>query len=84
LSSRVTAANANGVGPPQFEIESYWLANASLALSPAGGQSWSVSIWAHNITNQRYFLTKNYFLPGTNIGAAGEPATVGIHLAWAY
>jgi outer membrane receptor protein involved in Fe transport len=75
-------ANAQVIGAPQFLVDSYWLANASIGLSPAVGKSWTVSIWGHNITNQKYYLTKNFFLPGTNIGAAGEPTTAGIRLDW--
>jgi iron complex outermembrane recepter protein len=74
--------NSSGqvIGAPQFRIDAYWLANASLALSPAAGKSWTVSVWGHNVTNEKYYLTKNFFLPGTNIGAAGQPATVGVRL----
>ena len=78
-------------GPPQFQIDSYWLANASIALSPDSGKSWSVSIWVHNVTNQRYFLTKNFFLTSptppvfsNNIGAAGQPITAGLHFDWSF
>ena len=72
------------VGPPQFQIDSYWLANASVALLPAAGKSWQVSVWGHNITNERYYVTKNFFLPQNNIGAAGKPATVGVRLDWSF
>jgi outer membrane receptor protein involved in Fe transport len=81
LLETLSATTGQIVGPPQFEIDAYWLANASLALSPASS-SWTVSLWAHNVTNQKYYLTKNFFLPGNNIGAAGEPATVGLHIDW--
>ncbi|HXQ21526.1 MAG TPA: TonB-dependent receptor [Candidatus Acidoferrales bacterium] len=77
-------ANAQVIGPPQFQIDAYWLANASIALSPAVGRSWSFSFWAHNITDQKYYITKNFFLPATNIGAAGEPTTVGVRLDWSF
>ena len=68
-------------GPPQFQIESYWLANASVTLLPDAGNKWAVGLWVHNLTNQKYFLTKNFFLPNTNVGAAGEPTTVGVRLS---
>ncbi len=75
-------ASAHVIGQPQFQIDSYWLANASLELSAAPNGRWAVSLWAHNLTNQKYYLTKNFFLPNDNIGAAGEPTTIGIHLDW--
>ena len=84
-------ANGNLSGPPNFQIDAYWLANASIALSPAVGKSWTVSIWAHNITNQKYYLTKNFFLTSptppvfsNNIGAAGQPTTAGVRLDWSF
>jgi iron complex outermembrane recepter protein len=69
---------------PQFTVDSYWLANASVSLSPAVGSSWTLSLWGRNVTNQRYYLTKNYFLPQTNVAAAGQPATVGARLSWKF
>ena len=84
-------ASGNLSGPPQFQIDAYWLANASITLSPASGKSWAVSIWAHNVTNQKYYLTKNFFLTSptppvfsNNIGAAGQPTTAGVRLDWSF
>ena len=68
---------------PGFTNDSYWLANASITLLPSQGK-WSFSVWARNLTNQRYYLTKNFFLPGTNVAAAGEPTTVGIRVKWSF
>ena len=83
--------NGNLTGPPQFQIDSYWLANASIELAPAAGKSWTVALWCHNLTNQRYFLTKNFFLTSptppvfsNNIGAAGEPTTFGLRATLAF
>jgi outer membrane receptor protein involved in Fe transport len=69
---------------PQFSIDPYWLVNASVALSPAAGGPWTVTVWGHNVTNEKYYLTKNFFLPGTNIGAAGQPTTFGLRFDWAF
>ena len=69
---------------PNFTTDSYWLANAHISLAPAGTKSWSASIWGRNIFNARYDLTKNYFLPGTNIAAVGEPTTVGIRVDYSF
>lgn len=75
-------SSAQLLGPPQFQIDSYWLANASIELMPAVRQNWTVSLWARNVTNQKYYLTKNFFLPANNIGAAGQPTTFGVHFEW--
>jgi iron complex outermembrane recepter protein len=77
-------ASGNIIGQPQFQVESYWLANASVALLPAAGSSWAVSLWVHNLTDQKYYLTKNFFLPGTNVGLAGEPTTFGVRVKLAF
>jgi iron complex outermembrane recepter protein len=77
-------ANGNIIGAPQFQIEPYWLANASVALMPAAGKSWTVSLWVHNLTEQKYYLTKNFFLPNTNVGLAGQPTTFGVRLTFAF
>lgn len=69
---------------PTFTTDSYWLANASITLAPAEGKSWSASVWARNIFNERYDLTRNFFLPFTNIAAVGEPTTVGIRVAYSF
>ena len=66
---------------PAFTNPAYWLANASLSVSPAKGQ-WDLSLWVHNATNERYSLTRNFFLPGTNVAAPGQPTTVGLRLKW--
>ena len=73
-------ASGNIVGAPQFQVDSYWLANASVTLAPASGKSWAVSLWVHNLTDQKYYLTKNFFLPSTNVGLAGEPTTFGVRV----
>jgi iron complex outermembrane recepter protein len=67
-----------------FTVQSYWLANADISLSPVSGKSWSVALWGHNVFNTRYDLTKNFFLPGTDIAAVGEPTTVGIRFNYAF
>ncbi len=81
LLENVQDVTGNLAGPPQYQIDAYWLANASVSLLPDSGDKWAVGLWVHNLTNQKYFLTKNFFLPGTNVAAAGEPTTIGIRLS---
>jgi outer membrane receptor protein involved in Fe transport len=68
---------------PTYNIPSYWLANANLTLSPTNGP-WDVTLYGHNIFNQKYDLERNFFLGGINIAAAGEPATVGVRVTFKY
>ncbi len=72
--------NGNVVGAPQFKIDSYWLANGGISVLPETSDKWLVELWVHNLTDQKYFLTNNFFLPSTNVAQAGEPTTFGIRL----
>jgi outer membrane receptor protein involved in Fe transport len=71
------------LGSSAFTIPKYWLANANLSLAPAGGP-WTVSLWGRNIFNRDYDVTRNFFLPGTNIAQAGAPATFGVRFNYKY
>jgi outer membrane receptor protein involved in Fe transport len=72
------------LGSSDFTIPKYWLANANLSLSPSSGAPWTVTLWGRNIFNKAYDLTRNFFLPGTDVAQAGEPATVGIRIGYKY
>jgi iron complex outermembrane recepter protein len=72
------------LGSSDFTIPKYWLANASISLSPASGAPWTVSLWGRNIFDKSYDVTRNFFLPGTEVAQAGEPATFGIRVSYRY
>jgi iron complex outermembrane recepter protein len=72
------------LGSNDFTIPRYWLANANLSFSPASGAPWTVTLWGRNIFNKSYDITRNFFLPSSEVAAAGEPATVGIRLTYKY
>ena len=69
------------LGSNDFTIPKYWLANANLSLAPASGAPWTVTLWGRNIFDKSYDLTRNFFLPSSEVAAAGEPATIGIRLS---
>ncbi|MGD0503230.1 MAG: TonB-dependent receptor [Steroidobacteraceae bacterium] len=71
------------LGSNVFTIPKYWLANANLSLAPSGGP-WTLTLWGRNIFNRDYDETRNFFLPGTNVAQAGEPATFGIRFTYKY
>lgn len=72
------------LGSNDFTIPKYWLANANLALAPATGAPWMVTLWGRNIFDKSYDLTRNFFLPSSEVAAAGEPTTIGIRLSYKY
>jgi outer membrane receptor protein involved in Fe transport len=72
------------LGSSDFTIPKYWLANANLSLSPASGAPWTVTLWGRNIFDKAYDITRNFFLPGTEVAQAGEPTTVGIRVSYKY
>jgi iron complex outermembrane recepter protein len=72
------------LGSNDFTIPKYWLANANLSLAPASGGPWIATLWGRNIFNRSYDITRNFFLPTSEVAAAGEPATIGIRLTYKY
>jgi iron complex outermembrane receptor protein len=72
------------LGSADFTVPKYWLANANLTLSPASGAPWTLSLWGRNIFDKSYDVTRNFFLPGTEVAQAGEPATFGIRVSYKY
>jgi iron complex outermembrane receptor protein len=72
------------LGSSAFTIPKYWLANANLSLSPASGAPWTLTVWGRNICNRDYDVTRNFFLPGTDVAQAGAPATFGIRVSYKY
>jgi iron complex outermembrane receptor protein len=72
------------LGSSDFTIPKYWLANANLSLSPASGAPWTVTLWGRNLFDKAYDITRNFFLPGTEVAQAGEPTTVGIRVGYKY
>jgi outer membrane receptor protein involved in Fe transport len=72
------------LGSNVFTIPKYWLANANLSLAPSGGGPWEFTLWGRNIFNRSYDVTRNFFLPGTDVAQAGEPATFGIRVNYKY
>jgi outer membrane receptor protein involved in Fe transport len=72
------------LGSNDFTIPKYWLANVNLSVAPAGGAPWTVTLWGRNIFDKSYDITRNFFLPSSEVAAAGEPTTVGIRLTYKY
>jgi len=72
------------LGSNDFTVPKYWLANANLSLSPSSGAPWTLTLWGRNIFDKGYDTTRNFFLPGTEVAQAGEPATFGIRVSYKY
>ena len=58
------------LGSNDFTIPKYWLANANLSLAPASGGPWTVTSGGRNIFNKSYDITRNFFLPSTEVAAS--------------
>jgi len=73
----------------QYDIPNYWLANANLTVRPQDGP-WAATIWARNVFNEKYDVTRNFFLPDAtftkniDIAQPGAPRTYGVRLSYAY
>ncbi|WP_165186513.1 TonB-dependent receptor [Caulobacter soli] len=67
----------------EYTVASYWLANANLTIQPKDGP-WSLGLWGRNIFNEKYDVTRNYFLTSAKVGAAGRPATYGVRASYAF
>jgi outer membrane receptor protein involved in Fe transport len=61
---------------PVFKVDRFWLANATLTLRSEDG--WYVGVYGRNIFNEKYDLTRNYFLPNAKIASPGRPASYGL------
>ncbi len=67
---------------PLYDVEAYWLANASLTVGPENA-NWSVTFWARNLFDQDYDLTRNFFT-NASIAQPGRPRTIGARLSLQY
>ncbi|MGZ8362923.1 MAG: TonB-dependent receptor, partial [Caulobacteraceae bacterium] len=61
---------------PNYDVDSYWLVNASITVGPQAGP-WTVSLWARNLFDKEYDLTRNFFV-FADIAQPGTPRTVGV------
>ena len=68
---------------PLYNVAPYALADANLTFTPRAGP-WAVSLFGRNIFNRTYDITRNFFVGGDNVGAAGEPATYGVRASLRY
>jgi iron complex outermembrane recepter protein len=65
-----------------YDVDAYGLVDARVTLQPAGGAPWSVTLYARNLTDEKYDVTRNFFLPDNSIGIAGAPRTYGVRIGW--
>ncbi len=68
----------------QYTIGGYGLLGARFALAPSSGKSWEVAFFGRNLANKRYDLTRNFFLPGIDVAAAGLPRTYGVQASYTF
>lgn len=68
---------------PAYGVDSYWLVNAQVAVGSEDGH-WELALWGRNILNADYDETRNFFTPGFDIAAPGQPVTYGARLNLRY
>ncbi|MEM9965831.1 MAG: TonB-dependent receptor [Asticcacaulis sp.] len=66
-----------------FDIDSYWLANADLSFRPQDSK-FGFALYGRNIFDTEYDVTRNYFLPNARVGWAGRPASWGVRIQYNY
>jgi len=77
-----TRSFLNRINPAyDFNTPSYWLANARVEFAPADAK-WSATVYARNLLNARYDLTRNFFDTPLPVAAAGMPRTVGVQVRY--
>lgn len=69
---------------PVSLLDSYWLANARIALSGAEDK-WEVALWSKNITDEEYIAYLNDLNGlGFVLTTVGDPITYGVSLTYNY
>lgn len=63
-----------------YDVDSYWLVNASISMSPSDDGRWSVGLWARNLFDEEYDLTRNFFT-SADIAQPGRDRTVGLRFS---
>jgi outer membrane receptor protein involved in Fe transport len=53
---------------PTFTLPDRWIANMTVTLRPAD-KRWSIGVYARNMFNAHYDLTRNFFLPDADIAS---------------
>lgn len=66
----------------KYDVPAYWLANASLTVSPEGAP-WAATMFVRNLFDEEYDLTRNFFT-SADIAQPGRPRTIGVRLSYQY
>jgi outer membrane receptor protein involved in Fe transport len=74
----------NRINPAfDFEVPGYWLANARLEMGPADAR-WRATLYARNLFDRNYDLTRNFFDLPLPVAAAGAPRSVGVQVRYEF
>ena len=66
-----------------FEVPGYWLTNARLEMGPADAK-WRATVYARNLFDKQYDLTRNFFDLPLPVAAAGAPRTLGVQVRYEF
>jgi len=79
-----TRSFLNRINPAyDFDVPAYWLANARVEFAPAEAK-WTATVYARNLFDRKYDLTRNFFDLPLPVAAAGMPRTLGVQLRYEY
>ena len=72
----------NRINPTyNFAVPAYWLANARFEFAPVDAR-WVATLYARNLMDQKYDLTRNFFDLPLPVAAAGAPRSLGAQLRY--
>jgi len=66
---------------PAERLDSYDLVNANIRFEP-NGEKWSISLWATNLTDEKYLTSSLTVPPLFSFGSFGAPRQVGVELSF--
>jgi len=77
-----TRSFLNRINPSyEFGTPAYWLTNARFEVAPADSR-WSATVYARNLFDKQYDLTRNFFDLPLPVAAAGAPRTLGLQVRY--
>ncbi len=79
-----TRSFLNRINPAfDFNVPAYWLSNARVEFAPVQAK-WTAVVYARNLFDKQYDLTRNFFDLPLPVAAAGAPRTLGVQMRYEF